>query len=453
MTEKSYILGVDPAKLKFDATLIGLDARCVFKPEEFAMTREGFDKLKARLIESLPTDAHLTVGVEATGALDDNLLAWLYGRPFPFASTVIRLNAACSANFSGPKPARGGNDQIDARRAAEFTRVYAARLHTFQHDAEAQAWVRQVNERAALERQTVVIKNQLKDHLVISFPEFTQVFADPFGAMALVALRAAPTAAHAARKRPAPLARLKTSGGRALGLERAQRLIALAKDSIASATSDADAETLRFMADHLDLLHGRIQAIERSLKECRLSANDGGDLVAAGDAPSIPEQMRALFSIKGVADVGAATVIFRSKGLARFTNAQALSAQLGACPEHDQTGHSRDASRLSSCGDRRARCTLYMLTQSACQNDPVFAFHKWRHQRQGHTPKQAVCACMNRLARLMWTLAMRRATYNVNHGIGQIVIHHNSLWKIFVQEHRDVKNLWKTIDEKWLKAA
>ena len=52
--------------------------------------------------------------------------------------------------FGGPKPVREKSDPADGRNAGEFARVYAARLHEFEEDPEAQARLRLLNERASL---------------------------------------------------------------------------------------------------------------------------------------------------------------------------------------------------------------------------------------------------------------------------------------------------------------
>ena len=370
-----------------------------------------------------------------------------------------RLNPAQTAKFVGPKPIRGKTDAVDARwRIAEFTRVYAAQLHAFDHDEEAQAMQRLVHERQWLGQEAAAVKNRLQDRLVICFPEFASVFAQPCGPLAQAVLGRAPTARHAAAARESVLAAVRSRcGGTACGPERARRLRQAARQSIASATADTDAEAVRFLLAQLQQIEDRQQAVEAHLEAYARRLQDPAPATPAPDQPPtpapIPEQLRLLDSIRGVDLVGAATVVLRSGGVGRFTSAKAFAAQLGACPDRIQTGSSRDSSRLTSCGDRRARCILYMTAQAACNFDPVFAFHKWRLIRSGRKPKQAVCAAMHRMARLMYALVRTRKPYDVNRALEQVVLHHRELWITFLTHAQNNRKLWKGVDEKWRKIA
>ena len=96
---------------------------------------------------------------------------------------------------------------------------------------------------------------------------------------------------------------------------------------------------------------------------------------------------------------------------------------------------------------------LYLVTQTACNFDPAFAFHKWRMIQRGLCPQQAVCAEMNRMAHVIWALVARNQMYDVNRMIEQIRIHQAGLWKTFVRQHKDNRALWKKVDPKLKKIA
>ena len=460
MSGRIFVLGIDPSKRKLNGALITAQGERVDLQSEWPMSRPGFEGLGQALAERLEPGDRLIVGVEATAALDDNLLAWLHAWDAPFEVSVLRLNSAQTGKFVGPKPIRGKTDPLDSRwRIAEFARVYAAQLHAFLQDPEAQAMGRLVNERQTLGAEAAAAKNRLHDRLVICFPEFASRFNDPGAPLARAVLRRAPTARHAAALRESALAAIRARrGGPALGPERAAGLRQAARQSIASATADTDADAVRFLLGQLERIEERQHAIDACLEAYAQRLQDEAppaDAPApAPDAPaSIPEQLRLLDSIRGVGLVGAATIVLRSGGLGRFPTAKALGAQLAACPDRLQTGSSRDSSRLTTCGDRRARSVLYLLTQAACNFDPVFAFHKWRLEQKGRTPKQALCAGMNRMAHLMWAMAQTRQTYDVNRALEQVVLHHRHLWITFLKHAQNSRKLWKGVDPKWRNIA
>lgn len=446
----SFVLGIDPGKSFFAATLMHCSGERVWKAKEFDMSRDGFDALRSKL-----PAGDLTVGIEASGRIDDNLLAWLCQWKSVCSDrkiTVIRVNPGQSARFGGPKPRRNETDGSDSDHVGEFTRVYAQRLEAFEHDPQAQAMTRLINERQRLVEELAAIKCRIQEQLLICFPEFTKVFADPFGMLARAVLRKAPTARHTARLRPISLARVKAGRKeRSLGKDPAGELIQLAQRSIASAGEEQDGATMVFLLDELELLDRRLTSMEKTLVTYAAQAKDE---VGPGEQKvSAARQVQLLDSLPGMAIVAASTLVLGTRGLARFESGKALSAQWASCPQRTQTGTSLDKTRLTAKGDHKRRAMLYLSTQIACMFDPAFAFHKWRMIQRGLCPQQAICAAMNRMARVAWSLVAQNQTYDVNRMIEQIQIHHPDLWKSFVRLHRNNGALWKNVDVKYRKIA
>lgn len=446
----SFVLGIDPGKSFFAATLMHCSGERVWKAKEFDMSRDGFDALRSKL-----PAGDLTVGIEASGRIDDNLLAWLCQWKSVCSDrkiTVIRVNPGQSARFGGPKPRRNETDGSDSDHVGEFTRVYAQRLEAFEHDPQAQAMTRLINERQRLVEELAATKCRIQEQLLICFPEFTKVFADPFGMLARAVLRKAPTARHTARLRPISLARVKAGRKeRSLGKDPAGELIQLAQRSIASAGEEQDGATMVFLLDELELLERRLTSMEKTLVTYAAQAKDE---VGPGEQKvSAARQVQLLDSLPGMAIVAASTLVLGTRGLARFESGKALSAQWASCPQRTQTGTSLDKTRLTAKGDHKRRAMLYLSTQIACMFDPAFAFHKWRMIQRGLCPQQAICAAMNRMARVAWSLVAQNRTYDVNRMIEQIQIHHPDLWKSFVRLHRNNGALWKNVDVKYRKIA
>jgi transposase len=445
----SLILGIDPAKEKFTAAFLTASAPAGEPGRDLPMTRAGLEALGQTIAGRLVHGQRLVVGVEATAALDDNLLAWLQEQRGRWPLKLIRLDPGQVARFSGARPVRGKTDKADARRIARFTATYAHELDGFDHDPRAQSMARLVRERDGLVAQATALKNQLRDRLVISWPELTQVFGDPAKPLARAVLRAIPTAAHAARKRADTLARIKPRGARAcaLGPKRAARLRQLAGDSIASATGADDAQAVFCLLDQLELIERRVAVIERRLMDYQAQGATAPAQPADGAKPSIPQQIGRLDAIRGIGPVGAASIVLRAGGLARFTGPKAFAAQNGACPDRVQTGKSSDKGRLTRRGDRRARSMLYLLTKTMLWFDPGLAFHKWLLMERGLKPKQAECGCMNRLARIMWAVAVGPTGYDPRRTIANARRHHADLWKTFVHQTRHNRKLWKNLED------
>jgi transposase len=439
----SFVLGIDPGKSFFAATLLDTDGRPVWKEECIDMSRDGFEILRSKL-----PAGNLTVAIEASGRIDENLLAWFQG----LAATcrdreikVIRVNPGQSARFGGSKPRRDQTDGSDSAHVAEFARVYQTRLEAFDHDRRIQGMCRLISERERLVEDQTATKNRIHEQIMICFPEFTRVFADPFAKLARAVLRQIPTARCAAGRRPLSLARIK--GGRrcaSLGIERAQQLINYAGESIASAREEFDGEAMIFLIEHLESLEKRLASIEQILVRYAEQAQPGADRPGSRGI-SAPQQIRLLDSIPGIGIVAASTLVLGTRGLDRFYSGSALSAQWASCPERVKTGTSLNHTHLTARGDHKKRAMLYLVTQSACNFDPAFAFHKWRMIQRGLCPKQAVCAVMNRMARVIWAMVANNSSYDVNELIVQIRIHHGDLWKTFVQCNQNKPYLWKNV--------
>lgn len=447
----SFVLGIDPGKSFFAATLAHSTGERVWKAKQFDMSRDGFEALRS----SLP-EGDLTVGVEASGRMDDNLMAW-FGEWRSSCQDrqikLIRVNPGQSARFGGPNPRRDQTDGSDSDHVTEFTRIYQRRLEAFDSDPKAQAGARLVGERQRLVDDLAATKNRIHEQVLVCFPEFTQVFANPFAKLARAVLRQAPTAQRMVRRKALSLARVKTEGqDRFLGPERAQKLIQLAQRSIASAKEDHDEAAMVFLIDQLELLEKRLAHIDRTLLAYAQQAEAETEKTGL-EGVSIGRQIRLLDSITGIAIVAASTLVLGTRGLARFDSGKALSAQWASCPQRIETGTSLKKTRLTARGDHKKRAMLYLCAQTACTYDPAFAFHKWRMIRSGLCPQQAVCAAMNRMARVIWALVARNQAYDVNRMLNQIQIHHADLWKEFVRLHQADGALWKKVDSKFKKIA
>lgn len=445
---QTYFLGVDPGKKNLTSCLLrDRQGAMVLKPTDFPTTRQGFDSLLAELRKHLKAGDQLLVGVEATASLDDNIMAFFASlEAQEWALKLVRVDAAQVAGFSGAKPIRGQTDKTDSKRVARFVASYADELHSFENDPKAQAMLRLVNDRAHLVQDRVVWCNRLQDRLVLSFPEFTSVLPEAAGALGLATLKTVATAREAAGKRGRTLARVKppTARSHTLGLERAQALVKAAKSSVASAVEPSDAQTIRFYVGQLETLDARIAEIETQLKtystedlretsEETRSGQEDPENNATNPVCALPlsKQIRLADSLPGFAAVGASVLVLRVRGITRYDSSNALSAQLGVCPDRVETGTSLKTSHLTHRGDRLTRSTLYLLTLAATRSDPAMTFHKWRHMRAGMTPKQAVCACMNRMVGWLYAVVMSQQPYDKNRSIGNAKKQHPRLWEEF----------------------
>jgi transposase len=428
MTTQYYSLGIDPAKGSFFACLLGPQGQApILRSTEYPMSSDGFEALRDELLRLVPQDATLFAGIEATCALDDNLLHYFRNLSAPFTIITLRLDGAQTRRFSGATPVRGKTDRADAHRMASFTATYAASLSTFEQSPEGQTMACLANERLSLVDDIVRTKNRLRDYLVRIFPELERVVDNIFTPTMLALLRKAPTPAQIARMSLKSLSefRAKIPYAHAVGEAKAKAILTEAKRSIGC--QSVLPITLRHAIDQLELLIGQRREIDKMLEDMLNTAGE--------KTPPIISEARALTSIPGISTIVAVTITARARGISRFTSAKAFAAQLATHPCEDQTGTTRARASLSHRGDRRSRPLLFQAALCATSKNPYFAFYAWHHQKAGQTPKQAICSVMNRLARLCWKLAVTDTRWSGHHMKANIIKHHAEEWNSFITEN------------------
>lgn len=478
-----YCLGVDPAKEKATLCLIDSRGKMLIAPFDAPANREGFDQVSERLVAVLKPEDDLLIGVEASAALDDNWLAYFQALKAHCNVSVLRLDAAQVKAFSGAMPVRAKTDNADARRIANFIRQYGGELAHFEHDPANDAMLAVLSDRESIVADLTRLKNRLQDRLIVCFPELAAVIGNVYSQKALALLEEMPTAAVAARKHVATIAKIKgrAKGSHRIGEELAVKIKQAAETSIASQSSGV-------FEGLIQRLVKRIRLYSEQLNECNVIFDDfvsggrednpaeyndpakehnhanidnlgknGGfsntdDLADEQDAeekpvappsPSIPRQCALLTTIPGVSNVVAATVALRSRGLGRFRSAKAFSAQLATHPQRHQTGTTKDTAILARRGDRHSRPVLFLAAMCAARDNQAFAFYKWHHESSGQTPKQAICSVMNRMTRLMWTLVRDNRAYDESILLTNIMEQHGKEWKAFLA-YRAAKKSPKT---------
>ena len=108
------ILGVDIAKLSFDAALL-IDKK--FYCKKFSNNQNGFEKLAIWLQSKNISSAHACM--EATGNYGLRLAEWLSEREF----VVSIINPASIKGFAQSQLTRNKTDEADAKLIARFTKV------------------------------------------------------------------------------------------------------------------------------------------------------------------------------------------------------------------------------------------------------------------------------------------------------------------------------------------
>jgi len=133
--------------------------------------------------------------------------------------------------------------------------------------------------------------------------------------------------------------------------------------------------------------------------------------------PQLTKEVRLLTTIPGVGPIMAAAMV-AYVNCAQFDKARQVCAYIGTCPTRRQSGPSAGSTRLNKQGNPFLRRLVYMGALSAMRHNPHIKASAARWQSPKHkgngralTGKQAACAAMNKLVRIMFGVVKNAQPY------------------------------------------
>jgi transposase len=189
-------------------------------------------------------------------------------------------------------------------------------------------------------------KNELHALLVVLFPEFTQVFADPTGPTALALLKHFPSAQAVAGTDVVTLSQvLHQLAPRRYGRQTAQRLLDVAKGSISSGVAlSARSTALRLLCDQLEHTLANLKHLQHEIE-------------------ALLDQDPKVKGMRGLPEFGVMTVaVLRAElgDLDRFARIDQVVAYVGLDLQVKQSGKYQGQTNLSKRGSGRVRRILYL---------------------------------------------------------------------------------------------
>lgn len=395
------VVGVDPHKKKHAAVAITGDlmVRAKFK---FANSRVGFEQaLENARTEMVKASCRGVIfAIETGGHFWRNFAYSLEERGLPFRLisqlTLKRMRDGRDLN-------RRKNDFRDAEMAAgvlltgDFTEtklpqgVYANLRSTHS------AYFRLVKERSR-------IINLLKDLLDGLFPEFTEVFKDPCGCTALIVLATCPSpVAIAGMDENVFVETIRSRRQGRLMVKKLRALHQVAQFSIGVRPgADAVATEVSLLVDRYYLIDQQVKGLVKSLV-CLVNRTEEG---------------KYLLSIPGVNYLTAAALLAELGPLKAYQNAKQLVKMAGTNPIEAESGGKRlGQTPMSKKGRPRLRYSAWNAVIPLFRHNPDFrAWAKRLRERPVHANplhgKEVIGAALNRLLRLVYTLAKKQEFYH-----------------------------------------
>lgn len=347
----------------------------------FSADRAGFTELGAWLRHHGPVRQ---VVMESSGHY------WmpLAGELHRAGQAVAIVNPLEAKYFAKSRLQRTKSDPADARTLAAL----GMRDHPESREPLAGAELREAARFAmSLVTEQSKVCQRILRLIDLGFPELGQAYEDPACTSALAVLRAAPTAAQAARKQAATLAQVaRPGGGRRIGPAKAEQIRTLAKETVAPPELEAQVgfEMRLLIAQH-DFLEQQI-----SEAEARVAGLLDGELA------------RRLRTIPGVGPAIVATLIAEIGEIRRFSDFDKLVAYVGVHPAERSSGRKgadpETSWHMSKTGNAYLRAALYRMAVVGVQHNPVIKAHYARKRAQGKTKMNALGHCMKKALAIVW---------------------------------------------------
>ncbi|WP_040447043.1 IS110 family transposase [Ktedonobacter racemifer] len=250
-----------------------------------------------------------------------------------------------------------------------------------------------------LTEEIVRYKNEIHALLVVLFPEFYQVFADPTRASALTVLKAYPSAQAMREADPKALSQmLREECPGHYGRQTAETLVRLAQCSVSSGqATQARSSSMRILCDQLEHTQSNLKLLQQEME--RLLDND--------------PKVKGVLSITEMGPMTVAVLRAELGDLDRFVRMEQVVAYVGLDLQVKQSGKWKGQTKLSKRGSGRLRRILYLAAlRSIRLSTSPFGLYYHRLVERGMKKGMAVIAVMRKLLIVAAHLIQTQEDYN-----------------------------------------
>jgi len=351
----------------------------VVKPVTFANAKEGWDVLFEKLTRLDAVPKQILIGMEATSRYGENLYQEAQERGYQ----LCLLHPGQTHQFHRQQGLRAKTDRLDAMTIAKVLLSGEARAG-YVPSEQITTYRELVRLHTRLSDEAASYQNEIQILVVVLFPEFTRVFADPCLPSALAVLKAYPSAQDVAAAGVEPithLLRTQTSGH--FGRPTARKLVELAQSSVSSNRALSGRSTsLRILCDQLEHAQANLARLRAELEQ--LMAHDPG----VKGLEQIPE-----FGPKTVA-------VLRAElgDMNRFSRTDQVIAYGGMDIEIKESGQWKGKAKLSKRGSGLVRQVLYLAAlRSIHLEGSAFGAYYRRLVQRGLRKGSALMAVMRKM--------------------------------------------------------
>lgn len=259
---RMFYLGIDVSLKSHRCALLDAEGEKIQNSFSIDASCEGFAQLLATLSKRGIPKEDLTIGLEATGHLWENLLAHLESKSF----TVKLLNPFQTNRYRELLAKKAKTDDIDAYVIAGLLRSGEARS-CYVPDDQIQGLRDLVRLRNTYLDNLQTYRRQATSLLQLVFPEVASVVKDPFGKVMRTILQQYPTAVDLAEVHPRKIEKIaRTFQGNNFDRAKAEALVAAAKQSIyAGKATVSRGKVLASLLSQIAQLESAIEALDATI--------------------------------------------------------------------------------------------------------------------------------------------------------------------------------------------
>ena len=374
-----YVCGIDIGSQSCAGCICRPDKSVVVKSITFANAREGWQIWEEKLNQLDAPPSQILIGMEATSRYGENLYHELEQRGY-----VLRLlHPGQTHHFHQQQGLRAKTDRLDAMTIARALLSGEARMG-YVPDERVATYRELVRLHTQLSDTAASYQNEIQALIVVLFPEFTQVFADPCLPTALSVLKAFPSAQALVEAGVEPLFQLVRAQPVAhYGRPTAKKLVALANQSVSSGRAIAGRSvSLRILCDQLEHTQANLARLNAEIEQ--LLNTDPG----VKGLQQVPE-----FGPKTLA-------VLRAElgDVQRFSRTDEVIAYGGMDIEIKESGLWKGKAKLSKRGSGLLRRMLYMTAlRSIHREDSAFGVYYQRLVERGLKTGSALMAVMRKM--------------------------------------------------------
>ena len=385
-----FYLGADVSKGYTDFVLIDKHKKRVEKNFQLDDTAAGHTQLYEQLNRFLTQhpDSEIFAAVESTGGYENNWYSALLKFQGSLNIKTTRLNPEGVYCNSKADLKRTITDKISAQSIAEYQIAHPEKIMYQQEDYWAPLR-KQWSFVSLLTKQKGQLLNQLETLIYTANPEILQYCQDGMPQWVLKLLKQYPTADKLSRARVTTVVRIPY-----VKKDRAEKLIAEAKNSIASAQDDLTGQLVSSTIEQILQLGKSIKAQTKML----------------ADTCSIPE-IKLLKTFPGISDYSAIGLMLELQTIERFPTVKKLASFVGVHPVFKASGDGSTVACMSKKGRKVPRKILFMVVLSSITCNPLIRDLYKEQLAKGKDKMAAIGFCMHKTLRILYGMLKNNTAF------------------------------------------